>query len=134
MKNQKCNIFYLQESHFTNSSTESLQHEFKGEMLHSYGNSQSRGVSIFIKDNLNCILLDSFKDNDGRLLIVNVEIDDNLYTLVNIYAPNTPQNRNAFFKKVKRLIEEKSLGLIILGGDMNEILSTNDTKTRNENT
>ena len=97
MKNKKCNIFYLQESHFTNSSTESLQHEFKGEMLHSYGNSQSRGVSIFIKDNLNCKLLDSFNDNDGRLLIVNVEIDDNLYTLVNIYAPNTPQNRNAFF-------------------------------------
>ena len=49
MKNKKCNIIYIQESHFTNNINDSWHKEFKGEMLHSHGSSQARGVSILLK-------------------------------------------------------------------------------------
>ena len=45
---------------------------------------QARGVSILIKDSLNYNIIDTYKDEDGRLIIVNMEIDDNIYTLINI--------------------------------------------------
>jgi hypothetical protein len=44
----------------------------------------------------------SHNDNDGRILLINIEIDENIFTLVNLYANNVEKNRNAFFKKVNK--------------------------------
>ena len=36
-------------------------------------------------------------DTGGRFILVNIEIDNNCYSLTNIYAPNNPNERNSFF-------------------------------------
>jgi hypothetical protein len=41
-----------------------------------------------------------FSPLKGRILLINIEIDENIFTLVNLYANNVEKNRNAFFKKV----------------------------------
>jgi exonuclease III len=69
-----------------------------------------------------------YKDNEGRLLLINVEINNAIYTIINIYAPNNTNKRNTFFKQVDRFINEHSIGQIILAGDYNDILSKIDTK------
>ena len=48
--------------------------------------------------------MDENKDNKGRLLLINVEINNAIYTIINIYAPNNMNKRNTFFKQVDRFI------------------------------
>jgi exonuclease III len=45
-------------------------------------------VAIWIKKNVELKLIDEYKDNEGRLLLINVEINNAIYTIINIYAPN----------------------------------------------
>ena len=132
MKNQQCNVMFMQESHFTENIQSDIQKEFKGQIIFNNGNSQSRGVAILIKDHLKAKIIDVYKDEDGRLIVANVEIEESIYTLVNVYAPNIPRIRNSFFKKVKSSIEENSSGLLIVGGDMNDILTDTDTKNKQQ--
>lgn len=127
-KNQKSNILYIQESHFIQEIENTLYHENDDKKYHSYGNKQSRGVSIFINANLNYKLIKEIKDNEGRFLLINIEIDNNNFTLVNIYAPNKQKERNSYYKKIDKLIKENRMGILILGGDMNESLSKIDRK------
>jgi exonuclease III len=86
-------------------------------------------VAIWIKKKVEFKLIDEYKDNEGRLLLINVEINNAIYTIINIYAPNNMKKRNSFFKQVDRFINEYSIGdQIILAGDYNDILSKIETK------
>ena len=84
-----------------------------------------------MKNNLKCKTINEIKDTEGRIILINIEINENIFTLINVYAPNQHKNRNKFFKKVQNIIENNRLGILILGGDMNETLSINDKKTNN---
>lgn len=55
-------------------------------------------------------IIENYKDKEGRFLLV-----------VNTYAPNNPKSRNIIFKTVYKVVEEKSSGQLILGGDHNDI-------------
>lgn len=126
---QKCDILLMQETHFTKNLESKVHNDFTGQIFFSNGVSNARGVAILIKT-LNFKIIDEHKDLEGRLLLVNGEINESILTIVNVYAPNNKKERNSFFKKVKTFVSEKSLGQIILGGDFNDILSERDTKCR----
>jgi exonuclease III len=86
-------------------------------------------VAIWIKKNVEFKLIDKYTDNEGRLLLINVEINNAIYTIIYMYPPNNMNNkRNTFFKQVDRFINEYSIGQIILAGDYNAILSKIKTK------
>lgn len=127
-KQQQCNILLMQETHFSQNIENKLIQDFKGSLYQSNGTSNSRGVAIWIKKNVEFKLIDEYKDNEGRLLLINVEINNAIYTIINIYAPNNMKKRNTFFKQVDRFINEYSIGQIILAGDYNDILSKIETK------
>jgi hypothetical protein len=55
--------------------------DFKGSLYQSNGISNSRGVAIWIKKNVELKLIDEYKDNEGRLLLINVEINNAIYTI-----------------------------------------------------
>ena len=128
VRNQKCNVLFSQETHFVKENLNTVKNEFAGDGYHSFGNSNSRGVSIFIKKEVKHSIIDQFEDKDGRMILINVEIDDNILTLVNLYAPNFEKDRNIFFKKVNDVISKYTLGILIIGGDMNETLNNQDRK------
>ena len=127
-KQQQCNILLMQETHFSQNIENKLIQDFKGSLYQSNGTSNSRGVTIWIKKNVEFKLIDEYKDNEGRLLLINVEINNAIYTIINIYAPNNMKKRNIFFKQVDRFINEHSICQIILAGDYNDILSKIETK------
>ena len=118
----------MQETHFSQNIENKLIQDFKGNLYQSNGTSNSRGVAIWIKKNVEFKLIDEYKDNEGRLLLINVKISNAIYTIINMYAPNNMNKRNTFFKQVDRLINEYSIGQIILAADYNDILSKIDTK------
>lgn len=129
-KCQKENILFLQETHFTKEIVPTLENEFETEnIFHSFGTKSCRGVSILIKKKLNHKVINEYKDNEGRIIIVNVEIDNNIISLVNIYAPNNEKDRNTFFKKIEEKIENQCMGIMVIGGDMNETLMDIDRKS-----
>ena len=63
----------------------------------------SRGVSILISKQVEYSISDTHQDSEGIILILNIELDNKNYTLVNIYVPNHVKERNSFFKKMKNM-------------------------------
>ncbi|CAH3184618.1 unnamed protein product, partial [Porites lobata] len=58
----------------------------------------------------------------GRFIILKIQIDDKVYVLVNIYAPNKDKDLIQFFRKLHGLLQTEDLDSeenIILGGDFN---------------
>ena len=63
----------------------------------------------------------SIIDNEGRYIIVDLKIDDQVYTCVNIYAPNDdcPQ----FFREIDSILDQFQCNKIIYGGDFNFVFN-----------
>ena len=63
-------------------------------------------------------IVNSHKSEDSRILLVNLKIEDEILTLVNIYAPNNVSERKTFFSKIQKWIEKFALNdqKLIMGG------------------
>ena len=131
VKQQKAKLVLVQETHFTEEMLPFIRTEWAGEIIHSIGTSSSRGVSIFIHKTLNAEIIDKLVDKEGRYIVANIKVDENVYCITNIYAPNDIHKRNSFIKQMKAMIENKSQGYNIIGGDWNDIQEVNDRKSRN---
>ena len=58
-----------------------VEDEEESKMFHSHTDSPySRGVSALINKNLECDIVSSKSDNDGRIVLVNLVINNNEYT------------------------------------------------------
>ena len=129
IKKNSYHICMLQETYCTESNKVKFKKGWRGDVIHSCTNStHSRGVSILLSRKLNYTVIDSHSDNDGRIILVNLEMCNKGYTLVNIYAPNIVSERIAFFQKLREFINLHSLNKnrLIVGGDFNCVLNTND--------
>ena len=135
IKCQKSNITFIQESHFDKNIEKLLSQEIKGTFYYSHGTSSSRGVAIIINEKLEYELIDEHTDEEGRILLLNIEVENIIYSLINIYAPNSESIRNSFYKKLNIFINKHAIGTVILGGDMNDALTNldrNRTKDKNK--
>ena len=130
MKSQKCAIGFLQETHFDEIIERELNNTTEFDTFCSHGTGASKGVAILIKKTLNYKLIDKYSDDEGRIVLTNIEIDDSILTLVCIYAPNCKTARNVFFKKVDKMIKEHGIGISIIAGDFNDTLKTLDRKSQ----
>ena len=91
-------------------------------MLFSHGSPNSCGTAILISNKANCTELSTTADPLGRFIISKVQVDDKVYVLVNIYAPNKDKDSTFFFRKLHTLLQIENLDSeenIILGGDFN---------------
>ena len=75
LHNQNFNIAFLQEIHFTNNIEKDIYTDFAsvGNVLHSYGNWNSRGVSIVINNKCDVKIENMKTDENGRFLLLNAE-------------------------------------------------------------
>ena len=93
---------------------------WKGNILHSVTDSaHSRGVCIMFKKILNVEILNTKSCDAGRLLLVNIKINSEIISLVNVYAPNSEIERTSFYSEVEKWIIDHSLNvnnLVIAGG------------------
>ena len=133
IKAQKSLITFLQEAHFDVNIENYLNHKSDYDVFCSHGTTASRGVAFFMNKSLHYELINKYNDTDGRLILINVEINNTIFTLVCIYAPNCRSSRNSFFKKVSDKIQEHGIGIPIVGGDFNETLKVIDRKTSRSN-
>ena len=81
MKQQKCQICFLQETHFVNENIERTNKTLDTKGFHNFGSSNSKGVSILMSNQIDYSIIDQHKDNEGRIIILNIEIDKkNIYS------------------------------------------------------
>lgn len=99
LKHQNFGVAFLQETHFSDDLFKQINSEIQdfAKIFHSLGKTNSRGVCIMISKKSPISIIDSKSDNEGRYVMLNLELEDNFYTLLNLYAPNDEKNRNVFF-------------------------------------
>ena len=76
-------------------------------------------------------ILDIFKleelytDNEGRLILIKCKINNNNYTIINVYCPtkDNVKGQNKFLSQLKEIIDIHSDENLIIGGDFNTYLN-----------
>lgn len=122
VKEKGFDICMLQETYITEELELVIERELGSAYIcvNSRGTEHSKGVTCIVKKK-NISIENMYTDHEGRLAILNIKINHDIYTVVNIYAPNTETERNLFFKNTAKLISKhgSSDRNYIVGGDFN---------------
>lgn len=120
LKHFDSHIVLLQETHSTKEDEVIWSNEWGSKIHFCHGSNMSKGVALLIKRNM-LINIGAIRcDLQGRFIIVEIEIGDIQFLLVNVYAPN--EDDPTFFVKLFELIEQRENESIMLGGDWNTTL------------
>jgi exonuclease III len=114
-------ITLLQETHSKSMDENIWKKEWGGNILFSHGSSNSKGVCIMIPQNLDHHIEDKITDENGRILIIKIKVNNELFVVCNLYAPTRDHKaeQNKFIKEVKNLLNNYEHHNIIIGGDFN---------------
>ena len=129
LKHKKFDIICLQETYCTCNSEASFNKAWNGKIFHSISNSMhSRGVCTMISNSVNCKVLKSECDNEGRKLMIKLNVNDQILNIINIYAPNCVSERRTFIENlsVQSFIAQDAT---ILMGDFNTAISKDDRRS-----
>lgn len=113
-------IVCVQETHFKSSSPLRLQNRSFPHVFAARSEKKKAGVLVAIKDSVTFLLHRVCVDPGGRFIILLCDINNETYTIVNIYAPNSRQI--SFLHKIWRKVERVKKGHIIWCGDFNAIV------------
>ena len=75
---------------------------------------------------LQVIVKNEIKSEDGRILILEIDVDSEKFVLVNIYTPNNIQAQQNVFLKLAEMLRSFVNAMIIIGGDFNCPLTSID--------
>ena len=88
LKGKKASVYFLQETHCTDNVENIWSNEWGSECFFSNFTSKSAGVAILLNDNFEFKVIECKKIENGRILSLDIKIEENILTLINIYAYN----------------------------------------------
>ena len=117
-------IIMLQETHTSVLDENNYKNHWGHSTFFSHGTTNYRGVVTILPNSLGGTSKLFYSDLDGRILIVELSINDTLYYLVNIYAPssNKEVDKINFLNKLTKELTQLKNNNIITGGDWNVVL------------
>ena len=117
LKSLPINIIFIQETHCSKSDIEQWSIEWDGHALWSPGTRQSKGVAVLFNFQFEYVIKNEIIDLNGRYIYFDLKINEDVFNFTNIYAPNNPVTRVAFFKNLKDkcIVTDDNL----IGGDYN---------------
>ena len=121
-------VFFLQETHSTIADEEIWSKEWGGKLIFSHGLSNSRGVCIGFTKNLQAKIENTSCDNDGRIIITDVILDDEKFLFINLYNANTEPEQLDTIYTLNNLLSNHNLDgdyKPIFTGDLNFIFDFN---------
>ena len=129
LNDKKVDVCLLQETFCTASFSNVFDKNWKGKIIHSYSNtSHGRGVCMLLRKDLECTIIDTTTDDQGRFILVNMKINNCGYTICNVYCPNNVAKRIEFLNEAMSLIEIKAQfpKSMIVAGDFNCVVDEQD--------
>lgn len=90
-------------------------------IIFSHGSTNARGVAVLIRSGLD-IFQHEYCDSKGRLIMLNAQIKDKNYFLINLYGPNKDAEAVCLYQDLSttlRGIDLDSDSNVIEGGDFN---------------
>ncbi len=117
LKRARIQIAFSQETHLNDVEHRKYLRERVGQVYFSSYSSNKKGVIILIHKNLPFTVTDSYKDIDGRVVLVKGVLCGENVMLGNVYAPNA-QDEDFFTLLLSQLAEMDTPNMII-GGDFN---------------
>ena len=121
---EKYDIIFLQETFWDAPVEVFAKEEWNGNIYSSlHPVDKRKGVSILIRKDCDVQIIRSITDQIGRLLQIEACIEQQIVTLVNIYAPNNNTERKQFFTELHERLQIISSN-IILAGDFNNVINT----------
>jgi len=128
-------VINLQETHFKNE--QSLQYHWKWGSTQSLGSSNSCGVAILYSKSFFDELIETRKDTEGRYCSITLSKDEEMYSFINVYAPNNHYDSLEFMNYVESEIDDILLKYpmtnLVLCGDLNVVMNhVNDSIGRNQ--
>ena len=130
LNDQDHNVIMLQETHSTKTVEKYWASEFGGYGYFDHGTSEARGCAILFKDRQN--IQDIIRDIEGRYIIIKVATSEESIAFACIYAPNNDEPE--YFRKVFTHIESMNADNVVIGGDFNTVLHSDDIKGGKGNT
>ncbi len=125
----KADIIFLQETFCTEKHAPYFNSSWPGIIEHALTDSvHSRGVSILFSKRYDVTIENKHASSDGRLLLLNVEVNGKQTTLINVYANNIEKDRKDLFRKLEKWIRLycKYKDNLIVAGDMNCCIRSQD--------
>ena len=132
LKSKNFTIYFLQETHSTHNSELLWGNEWGGKAYFTQAFSNAAGCGILFHRNIVFDLEKIHRDIQGRFLIIQIKLNEETVTLVNIYGHNrdTPE----FFQNLIDILNDFDNSNIYIGGDFNFVQDINMDKlggTRN---
>ena len=121
LRNKHFSIICLQDTHFTKDTERIISTEWGYKVCYNSHTSNSRGVAIFFKNDFELEIHNTFKDNNGNLLILDMEIDKQKITFVNLYGPN--KDDPTFYENLLNRVIRFGNNSVIMVGDWNLLLN-----------
>ena len=116
----KYDIALLQEAHSQTSDEVKWSREWGNNILFVHGDYNSRGVCTLISKSCKCKIKSLYQDQEGRVQILEIQNNAELFHIVNIYAPN--EDDPNFFVNIFQQIVALLIGDVLICGDFNLVL------------
>lgn len=120
LKSVDSNVILLQETHSTISDEKMWSNEWGSHFLFSHGTNMARGVALIFQRNFPVQIENVNRDNDGRYMIVDLNINEIKMVFACVYAPN--EDNPNFFVKFFDQVDGRDNDSLMLGGDFNTTL------------
>ena len=121
-RKRNSDIIFLQETHSTKEVEIQWRNEWGAKIYMSHGSSNSRGVAVLMKKGVGVTVHSEIIDPQGRFIVLKVEFNDNIYVLINVYAPNKDKDIVTFLEALRTTLQTENLDAeenLIVGGDFN---------------
>jgi exonuclease III len=101
-------IVFLQETHVTKAKEGKWGEIWDGKRIFANGTSKSRGVAILLPKNLDYKILEEMLDTNGRYIALKIEIEGELFGLINGYAPTSDklEEQMVWLEKITSILEK----------------------------
>lgn len=121
LRKSGASVCLLQETLATLTSASLWRWEWGGPAYFNNGTRSSRGVAILVSRNFASNVLQVSSDYDGRILFLDLEVDNSTFTIGMYYAPtqDKPQCQLTALEDLEQALSDLNAENIIIGGDFN---------------
>ena len=129
-------IICLQETHSVKSDEQRWQMEWGGDIVYSHGTEIAMGVAFLFPRENSYNFGGVVRDDEGRLLIIDIDCNECEVTLAGIYAPsvNNQEVKCTFLNELKVKLRDRPKHRMVLCGDFNIKLSARDSSSNFQHT